>query len=65
MFFALLARYAPVSSLAAYLPVVRSLPRRDHIKLALTAPAEAESGTARWQSVLLFPTTEGVLPPLG
>jgi small neutral amino acid transporter SnatA (MarC family) len=35
MFFALLALYAPVSSLAAYLPVVRSLPRRDHVKLAL------------------------------
>ena len=35
MFFALLALYAPVSSLAAYLPVVRSLPRGDHVKLAL------------------------------
>ena len=35
MFFALLALYAPVSSLAAYLPVVRSLPRGDHIKLSL------------------------------
>lgn len=139
MFFALLALYAPVSSLAAYLPVVRSLPRGDHLKLALglflyvaifslftlfigeyllellgistaalttvggiallysgvrlmlglqrtpeqvqarsepvsrkprtlgwnrrsggtavAEPAEAESGNARWQSVLLFPTT--------
>lgn len=35
MFFALLALYAPVSSLAAYLPVVRSVPRGDHLKLAL------------------------------
>ncbi|MBO0701588.1 MAG: MarC family protein [Candidatus Dormibacteraeota bacterium] len=35
MFFALLALYAPVSSLAAYLPVVRSVPRSDHVKLAL------------------------------
>ncbi|MBO0709200.1 MAG: MarC family protein [Candidatus Dormibacteraeota bacterium] len=34
MFFALLALYAPVSSLAAYLPVVRSVPRSDHLKLA-------------------------------
>lgn len=139
MFFALLALYAPVSSLAAYLPVVRSVPRSDHLKLALglflyvaifslftlwigefllellgistaalttvggialsfsgvrlmlglnttsaqaqerseavlrrpralgwnrrsvgtavAEPAEAEPGTGRWQSVLLFPTT--------
>lgn len=43
MFFALLALYAPVSSLAAYLPVVRPLPRGDHVKLALGRRVESES----------------------